>query len=383
MLKYWLWLTTLPLIDGRKLSYLLRHFSSPEEIYFAEKRAFERLEGLNPADVKALTLKGLDRAEQVLEQCQRLHIRTVALQDAEYPPQLRAIDDAPGVLYVKGQLSMLSVEPALGIVGTRNPSAYGTDVAARFGYHLSKGGMTVVSGMALGVDAAAHQGALRADSPTVAVLGGGADVIYPPQNETLYHDIAARGAVISEHPPGTKSQANHFPRRNRIISGLSLGVLIVEAPARSGALITAEHAVRQGRDVFAVPGGIDAPNSAGCNALIRDYATLVTRPGDILEEYGPLYQRAGAASGQPEDTPPMPPAPETAEKRKPSKPAPPGVELTPAQAKISAALKKGPLNTDAIIQATGLTARETLAELTVLEIEGVIRSAEQGVYERV
>ncbi|MCL2085192.1 MAG: DNA-processing protein DprA [Oscillospiraceae bacterium] len=380
MLKYWLWLTTLPHIDGRKISYLLRYFGSPEEIYYARKRDFEPLEGLSAADAAALSLKELNRAEQVLEQCQRLHMRTVTVQDAEYPAQLRALDDAPGVLYVRGQLSMLAVEPAIGIVGTRGPSAYGLDVAARFGYHLSKGGMTVVSGMAAGIDAAAHHGALRTDSPTVAVLGGGADVIYPAQNETLYHDIVARGAVISEYPPGTQSQGGHFPRRNRIISGLSLGVLIVEAPKRSGALITAEHAFGQGRDVYAVPGGIDAPNSAGCNALIREYATLVTKPGDILEEYEARYQVSPAK--QPEDTPPMPLSGEKRE-RKPTAPAPPAMDLTPAQAKLMAALARGAMNTDALIQATGLTAQETLTELTMLELAGVIRSAEQGVFQRV
>ena len=194
------------------------------------------------------------------------------MQDADYPVRLRNIFEPPSLLYVKGQLPVIDEEVAVAMVGTRKASPYGVEAAEKIAYGLSRQGAVVISGAAAGVDSASHRGALRAGGKTIAVLGNGLDVVYPAENEWLYRDIAASGALISEYPPGTAAESWHFPVRNRIISGLSLATVVVEAPEKSGALITANTALEQGRDVFAVPGPIDAPMSRGCNRLIADGA---------------------------------------------------------------------------------------------------------------
>ncbi|GHV09481.1 DNA polymerase [Clostridia bacterium] len=372
MLKYWLWLTTLPFLSYAKIPHILSVFGTPEDVFFARQEDFNALGFLNSDEVRSLSSKSTELVENVLERCQRGHIRPVTMQDAEYPPALLGLDDAPGVLYVKGQLSALSIEPAIGVVGTRNPSQYGITAAGRFGYHLAKAGMTIVSGMAMGIDAAAHIGALRADNPTVAVLGCGVDVIYPPKNESLYYDIADRGAIISEFMPGSRPLGEHFPRRNRLISGLSLGVLVVEAPMRSGALITADRALDQGRDVFVIPGPIDAPNSAGCNHLIREYATLVTDPTDILKEYADRYAVAPEA-------PKVTPTITAYEEKRPQLPKPKPPDLSVDQVKIYDALAT-PKTPDQLIGITGLTMQALLGELTLMEVEGLVKRSDIGTF---
>ena len=209
----------------------------------------------------------------------------LTFSDAAYPGRLKNIYDPPVLLYYKGKLPLLDDLMSVAVVGTRDCTPYGVNCAEKLGFGLASGGAVVVSGLAKGIDAAATRGALRAGGITIGVTGNGLDVHYPYESRYLYEDVAASGVLLSEYPPGTEPAPAHFPIRNRIISGLSLAALVVEAPERSGALITAATALEQGRDVFSVPGPIDAPTSVGCNRLIRDGAGLVTDASDILREY--------------------------------------------------------------------------------------------------
>ena len=238
----------------------------------------------------------------------------VALCEPAYPALLRALDDAPPILCVLGALEALA-QPCIGIVGARNASSNGRRMAGRLAADIAEGGFTVASGMARGIDTAAHLGALP--RPTVAVLAGGVDVVYPPENESLHAEIQESGAVISEMPLGTVPQARHFPRRNRLISGLSLGVVVVEAAQRSGSLITARFAGDQGREVFAVPGSPLDPRARGCNHLIRDGAFLTESGADVLSQLGTPPAPRGtpeAASRSPEPAPTPAPEPGSAER---------------------------------------------------------------------
>ena len=262
-LKYWVWLTTLPGLTNRSKLLLLEHFPSPEDIYYAQPEDLPPVEGLSSSQAALLSDKSTDRAEDVLARCAKGDIFLLTMQDALYPDRLRNIYDPPVLLYGRGRMPLFDEEAAVSMVGTRTCTPYGISSAGELGYQLAKEGAVVVSGLARGIDGASHRGALRAGGFTAAVLGGGVDVVYPAENRRLYEDIAATGVLLSEYPPGTEPMGSHFPVRNRILSGLSLAVLVVEAPERSGALITANTALEQGRDVFAVPGPIDAPNSRG------------------------------------------------------------------------------------------------------------------------
>jgi DNA processing protein len=227
-------------------------------------------------------------AEREIAAIERLGARLLASVEPDYPRWLAACDDAPPLLSVLGNASMLA-RPMIGVVGARNASLNGRNLARRLAVDLGRGGLVVVSGLARGIDTAAHHGALA--TGTVAVLAGGADVIYPPENDALWREIVAAGAVVSEMPPGTQPQASHFPRRNRIISGLALGVVVVEATPRSGSLITARLALDQGREVFAVPGSPLDPRAQGPNGLIRHGATLTESADDVLNVLSDLLRR--------------------------------------------------------------------------------------------
>lgn len=286
-LKYWLWLATRKGVGVQGMHTVLNHFGTPERAFFADPEEYELLpSGLG----RALRQRSMSEAERVLADCDRLGIRIMTLQDADYPERLRQLDDAPCVLYLKGKLPDFDEEAAIGVVGTREATGYGETVARRLGFELARGGAVVVSGMASGIDTCAVRGALQAGGAVVCVVGGGIDVPYPWENRFLYEDVAATGLLISEYPPGTENRGSHFPVRNRIISGLALGVVVVEAREHgSGALITAERALDQNRDVFAVPGNVDAPHSRGCLRLIQQGAKPVLSAEDILVEYRDRY----------------------------------------------------------------------------------------------
>ena len=375
-LKYWLWLTELPGLTNQTRLALLRHFPTPEDVYYADPEEVLLTEGITREQAKLLEDKDCSGADRILADCQQLDLDLLTIQDAGYPNRLRNIYDPPCLLYVRGRLPAFDDEASIAVVGTRDCTPYGVSCAEKLGYGLAAGGAVVVSGLARGVDSAALRGALRAGGTVTAVLGNGLDVVYPPENQYLYEDVAAAGALISEYPPGTPPEAKHFPVRNRIMSGLCLGTLVVEAPARSGALITAGTALEQGRDVFAVPGPIDAPASVGCNRLIRDGAGLVSDAWDILGEYEPRFpdklRREGAR-----ETPAV--LGYQARQNTEPKPVPPSVSLshndyslTDDQICLLRALTEEPMLVDDLIELTDIPTRRVLSALTVLEIEHLV-----------
>ena len=409
MLIHWLWLAHRPGLSDRMKAVLLQHFQDPEDIYFADKEAFSHIEGLSPESLEALQDKELTPAEQIMDACQQENLHILTCRDAAYPGALKNIPDPPLVLYYKGQLPSLDSSPVIGVVGTRKASAYGMTSAKRLGYQIGKCGGIVVSGMAYGIDSMAMSGALTAGAKVVGVLGCGADIVYPLSNRALFQDVERYGCILSEFPPGTPPAKWNFPRRNRIISGLSNGVLVVEAPEKSGALITARLAAEQGRDVFAVPGNIDMPSFVGSNRLLRDGAIMVSSGWDILSEYealypdkirkdtAPVHQTAYpdevAAAGA-DGEKPLPkvaqttavPGKKTHLKKKLEKKS---IDKEPASAysdvnketpklseeeqKIVSALQNGERLVDDVIAETGLTTGKLLSSLTMLELKGVLR----------
>ena len=287
MLKYWLWLKTRKGLDNRSILALLRHFSTPEEIYFADEQTCRAVAGVrNP---QLLADKDMREAEEILNECYRKQIHILTYQDAAYPERLRNIDDPPVLLYYQGTLPAIDTEPVISVVGTRKATGYGLLQAKQLGYQLGRLGAVVVSGGASGIDTMALKGALSSGRPVIAVLGCGVDVVYPAANRDLFDDIRHHGCLMSEYAPGAPALSEHFPVRNRIMSGLSLGVLVVEAPARSGALITANRALEQGRDVFALPANVGSERSEGNLQLLKDGALLVTEGWDVMKEYVHIY----------------------------------------------------------------------------------------------
>ena len=394
-LKHWVWLATLPDLSPKLAHELLARFGAPEEIFFAPPEELSDL----PAGIRAMIARhDTERAERVLARCEELYISTLTMQDALYPERLRNIHVPPLVLYIKGRLPVMDEEAALCVVGTREATPYGRSVTRKLCYQLARAGMLIVSGLAKGIDGEAHRAALDAGASTVAVLGCGVDVIYPRENAELYRDICASGAVVSEYPPGTEVNGRHFPIRNRIIAGLSLGALIVEGPRRSGSLITASHALEQGRDIFAVPGGIDAPNSDGPNSLIREGAILVSKPEHILEEYAALFpykiQCGPDGTGSDRETPPERRGSQTSAA---GQNTPAAVRDTVKEAARPAADEETPLDLSKALEGASPQRREILlicaggarsmedivsgcgqdaagvsAELTLMEIEGLV-----------
>jgi len=290
MLLYWMWLTMLQGATPRQIRNLLEHFSNPENIYNAAD--YTAVADVNPEMLKALSDKNTEPAKARINACRRKGIGIVTIADAQYPDRLRAIADPPPVLYYKGVLPDFTRQPAIGVVGTRKATSYGMTTAKNISQQIAACGGLVVSGGAHGVDAAALQGALDAKVPSVTVLGCGVDIDYPAANRPLFRKLERCGCLLSEYPPGTKPAPWQFPARNRIISGISNGVLVVEAPEKSGALITARDALEQGRDVFVVPGNIDMPTCIGSNALLREGATAVFSGWDILREYAQDFPKA-------------------------------------------------------------------------------------------
>ena len=289
MLVHWIWLSTRPDMTDREKRLVLEHFRDPEDVYFADSQAYGNLESLNEDAVAALKDKNLLPAEQVLADCARERINILTIRDGAYPTRLKNNPDPPLVLYWKGRLPDLDSLPVIAVVGTRKASVYGMTAAKRMGYQIGKCGGAVVSGMAYGIDGMAMQGALSAGACVVGVLGCGLDEIYPKSNKALFADMERFGCLLSEFVPGTPPYKWNFPKRNRIISGMSDGVLVVEAPEKSGALITARQAAEQGRDVFVVPGNIDVPSCAGSNALLRDGAIMASSGWEVVSEYQHLY----------------------------------------------------------------------------------------------
>lgn len=385
-LKYWLWLTSLPRIGSQMKLSLLEHFGDPEKIFFADQEEYFLVQGMSRAAAASLADKSLDAADRILGDCDRLGLQIITKQDVAYPDRLRNIYDPPLVLYVQGRMLQFDDEVAIAMVGTRRASPYAMEAGEKLAFQMAGLGAVIVSGLAAGGDAAAHRGALRAGGFTAAVIGGGHDVIYPRENRFLYQDIAARGVILSEYPPGTEHVGSHFPVRNRIISGLSLGAVVIEAPERSGALITAGQALDQGKEVFVVPGQMGDYHCAGSNALLRDGAGLVMDAWDVLGGYAGKYpqkirslrmeepRRFGGAPGPAEK-----PRPAKKEKSAPPRePEKPLLDLsgdhglTDDQVRIVRTLEGRTVQVDDLVEETQIPTRRVLAALTVLELDRIV-----------
>ncbi len=282
-LLFWVWLNSLPKLSPRRKLLLLEYYRCPEAIWSAGREELRQGGLLTEEQLEPVVAPvWRQRAEEALRTINRMGIKTITMHDENYPVLLKKIYDPPVVLYMLGSFDR--EEKAVAVVGSRRASPYGRDTARNLAYDLARQGVTIVSGMARGVDSAAHRGAIEAGGRTVAVLGCGLDRAYPYENKELMKKIAGAGAVISEYIPGTPPLAQNFPARNRIISGLCLGTVVIEAGEKSGSLITADFSLDQGREVFAVPGNVGSKYSVGTNNLLKEGAKLVTGAADVLEE---------------------------------------------------------------------------------------------------
>ena len=385
-LKYWLWLSTRRSVGPQQVGRLLEHFGTPERAYYADPEEYGLVEGLAPNGRSSLLDKSMERVDAILGDCDRLGVRILTMGDADYPDRLKNIYDPPAVLYVRGRLPAFDEEIAVGVVGSRKPSAYGRWMAGKLGLELAQYGALLVSGIAQGLDTEALRGALRGGGAVVSVLGGGVDVPYPRENRWLYEDVAAHGALLSEYPPGTEHEGWHFPVRNRILSGLCLGVVAVECGWKSGTMSTVRQALDQDRDIFAVPGPVSSLLSEGPNRLIQQGAKLVTGGEDVVREYAELFPGRLRFPLWPLAQEPAPPAEEpAASAAEGSKEAPTGEKpidkepqqayidrsgLTDDQVDLLLALEEGGRTAEELVELTQIPARRVLTALTMLQIPG-------------
>lgn len=413
-LKYWVWLSTLTSLKPVRRFALLDAFGDPEKVYYADERLFRETLSLSEGELRFVMDKRLDRTTEILNKCHEENIAVICYQDLAYPQRLKNIFDPPIVLYIRGKLPAVDEAAAIAIVGTRKATPYGVKMAKKLGFEITKGGGLIVTGLASGIDTAAAEGALRAGGSCIGVLGCAIDEVYPRFSDALYADVQLVGAIVSEYPPGEPISKKNFPERNRLISGLSVGVTVIEAPLKSGSLITASLALDQGREVFAVPGNADAPNCFGSNELIREGAQLVVKGWDVLSDFaaqfsgklcetdakkacktaqegfedGSFYEDRRTEKKAQE-------APETGRdfaklrvrtdrKRIDNEIKREYIDLreqlsglTERQLKIVAAMEDKSVYIDDIIGKTELSAPEVLSELTIMQIKGLV-SQESG-----
>lgn len=349
-LAAWIKLSLIPGLGGQSLRKLLSAFGLPQHVLAAGRAA---LAGIVSAEIAARIVSDLDSAaaDAALEWAATEGHAVLTLADGDYPQSLLETPDPPALLYLRGRRELLA-RPGLAVVGSRNATPQGISNAEQFARAFSCAGLTIVSGLALGIDAAAHRGGLDGAGSTIAVLGTGADILYPQRNRTLGERIAHEGLIVSEFPLGTPPHGSNFPRRNRVISGLTRGCLVVEAALASGSLITARLAAEQGREVFAIPGSIHSPHSKGCHALIKQGAKLVESAQDLLQELGvdglpaPLAAAAAADSG------------------------------------LLTQLGYDPCDIDTLCARSGLTVDVVSAMLLQLELDGKVASLPGGLYQR-
>ena len=375
---YWIWMQ-LALGAGARTDDILTAFPTARALYESDGMT-RRVSGV-------WTAKQLDRlehvrlgdAQRILDKCARAGCAVLTPQDSAYPPALRNLADRPLALYVRGDLSCICEKLAIAVVGSRRASMYSLDVTRQICRDLARAGAVVVSGCALGVDSAAHTGAIYGGGKTVGVLGSGFGARYLMANEALREQVAQNGALVTEYPPGTEAYASHFPLRNRLISGLSAGVLVIEAGEKSGSLITARHAAEQGRDVFGVPGDLTSLDYTGVNRLIRDGAKPVFSARDVLEEYMWVYdglsfetlaQQPLQLAKEPAKRPVPPPVPVPPQRRQPD-------DTVSEDAKaVFAQFGETALYTDDLVRATGFEPNRVFTALTELEICGFIKMIE-------
>ncbi len=388
MLIHWIWLATRNGMSEREKYILLQHFEDPEDIFYGDNY------DVKPDAMVSLQDKDLSAAQKILDDCAQLGIHICTLHDGAYPARLKNITDPPLVLYYKGRLPDFDSMPAVAIVGTRKASAYGLSTAQKMGYQIAKCGAIVVTGLAGGNDGAGAKGALMAGGTVVGVLGCGADKVYPAYHKSLYADTEHQGCLITEFPPHTLPYGWNFPKRNRIMSGLSNGVLVVEAPEKSGALITARDAAEQGRDVFCVPGNIDVETFAGSNALLREGAIPVFSGWDVVSEYADIYgdKVRPFTSGAPMEYPekkelkvaqkPLSPVKAPAfDRKKEKKPIDKSAKqpysdihdaLSAEERKVVDLLKNGDMLLDEVIAESGMSVPKVSSIVTMLQIRGII-----------
>ncbi len=384
MLLYWLWFHLLTGLTVSQKRALLEYFHDPEQLYRATESAYRTAVQLPEEGYTALSDKELKNARALAAQCSQRRIGIVTIGDSGYPARLRQIPDAPLVLYYRGRLPNWEAYPAIGIVGTRKASGYGLQIAEKMGAQIAACGGMVVSGAADGIDSAAMKQALLQGGPVVGILGFGADVVYPASNRKLFAQLEEKGCLISEYPPGTPGYKWNFPQRNRLISGISHGVLVVEAPERSGALITARHAMEQGREVFVVPGNINSDTSAGSNNLLREGATAVFEGYDILREYASRFP-GQIRKAEPKEIPHIPEKVEDV----PTKPAKKPIDnrevtqysvlnsgagtLTEEEKTLLSHLTPKIEGVDEVIARSGMETAKALSVLTKLSLKGMVK----------
>lgn len=400
MLQHWIWFAQCNHVSSHVKQTLLQHFRDPEDIFHADESAFSGIEGITDNAVSALMEKDLTQAQRILSDCSRKEIRILTYADAHYPVRLRNIYDPPMVLYFKGILPDWDEQPIIGIVGTRKASAYGMNTALQFGKQIAACGAVVVSGCATGIDAMAMEGALETGNPVVGILGSGVDVVYPAKNRRLFSLLEAAGCLISEYPPGEKPLSWHFLQRNRIITGISNGLLVVEAPLRSGALNSARHAMEQGRDVFVVPGNVDVETCAGSNALLEEQALPALSGWHVVREYEAIYpgkvRKQDVIAGYGKQRAMVAQNPQIPHDGKPQKQVTdkksidkeeistysvvnnPQAALNPDEQRVLAHIGRDPCTVDDVIAMTDMAPGMVKSILTRLTIKGLLRNHPGG-----
>ena len=394
-LETWLWLSSAEL-SLRAKAALLERFGDAETAFSSPDGAFREMTGLTRQEAETLEKRDLSRVRDIAAACAQQELRIVTMQDAAYPARLRYIFAPPVVLYVRGELPPLDSFPAVAVVGTRRASVYGRKMARDLSYQMAASGAMILSGLTAGIDAEAARGALAAGGRCIGVLG----TPHEAERGRLAETVAARGALISEYAPGTRLQRSFFRERNRITAGLSLGVLAVEAPEKSGTRLFVEEAAAQGKEIFAVPGNADAEGSAGTLAMLKDGAKLVTCGWDVLSEFEALYpgalKRSSALHAPEEPAPkPVPVGEHSAPAEKKPKAAldKPGAgdyidlkqqlsELSEDQLRIIAAMDAGPVHVDDIVERSQLPVAKVLAQLTMLELKGYVGRLPGRLFER-
>lgn len=350
--KYWFWLSSIPGVGSRTLVKLLSYFKDVEQIYNASEEMLEESGILRVSQLRSIIYsRNRDKLEKAYDDMKRKGIECVDVESEIYPEELKTLYDPPAALFVKGCLPRKG-EWMIAVVGARSCSSYGQQICHMLSRGIACSGVSIISGMARGIDSAAHWGALEADGRTYAVLGCGADICYPAENMDLYTEISRQGGILSEFPPGTPPEACNFPRRNRIIAALSKGILVVEARRKSGSLITVEHGLELGKEVFAVPGRLNDPLSEGCNRLIKSGARLVMEPSDILEEFGILAREYKKNN----------------------------ITLDNSEKVVYASICLVPRGADELSAMTGMKIQEVIQALITMELKGIIHRVGKNQY---
>ena len=384
-IEYWLWLSTSAKLSPRAKAVLLKHYGSPEAMYEAPKGEITRLLGRRSEGAEDLEKRDLSSALRTIDKCKMQNVEVVSVEDPCYPVRLKNIYAPPPVIYVKGRLPKIDEEPAIAVIGTRNASPYGIKMGRKLGFEIAKCGGVVVSGLTKGIDAAGAEGTLIAEGKCVGVLG----VPHEHAHGKMAEELAVRGALVSEYPPGAGVHRQFFRARNRIAAGLSVGVVVVEAPFKSGTRLFVDEAVEQGKEIFAVPGNADSENCAGTNAMLKDGAKPVTEGWDVMCEFAKLYPdkikrsderipRSSVKSEQSESV-------KTEKTHKATKKVidkPDTAEyidlktqlesLSQSQLSIVSAMDREAMQVDEIIERTGLSPAKVLADLTLLQLMGCV-----------